>query len=51
MQMMFIILAGVFAGFRLDKWLAWRFPVFTFILTILAIIIAIYTAIKDFLKK
>jgi uncharacterized membrane protein YjjP (DUF1212 family) len=51
MQMMIIILAGVFAGIKLDKWLVWKFPLFTFILSILGITIAIYIAVKDFLKK
>lgn len=49
-QMMFIILAGVFGGIHLDKWLGWKFPVFTVVLSILAVFLAIYYAIKDFLK-
>ena len=50
-QMLVIILAGVFGGRELDKWVAWDFPVFTLVLTILAVILAIYTVIKDLLKK
>lgn len=49
-QMIFIILAGVFGGIELDKWLDWRFPVFTVVLSILGVILAIYYAIKDFIK-
>ncbi|MCK9452110.1 MAG: AtpZ/AtpI family protein [Bacteroidales bacterium] len=49
-QMMFIILAGVFGGVELDKWLGWKFPVFTVAFSILAVILAIYYAIKDLLK-
>lgn len=49
-QMLFIILAGVFGGLKLDEWLQWRFPVFTVILSVLAVVLAIYYAIKDFLK-
>ncbi|MDY0075916.1 MAG: AtpZ/AtpI family protein [Bacteroidales bacterium] len=49
-QMMFIILAGVFGGIELDKWLEWKFPVFTVAFSILAVILAIYYAIKDLLK-
>jgi F0F1-type ATP synthase assembly protein I len=49
-QMMFIILAGVFGGIELDKWLDWKFPVFTLVLSFLGVILAIYYAIKDFLK-
>lgn len=50
-QMLVIILAGVFGGRELDKWLEWGFPVFTLVLTILAVFFAIYTVIKDLLRK
>jgi len=49
--MIIIILAGVFAGIKLDKWLLWKFPFFTFIFSILGVAVAIYIAVKDFLKK
>jgi hypothetical protein len=49
--MLVIILAGVFGGRELDKWLEWDFPVFTLLLTILAVLLAIYTVIKDLLRK
>jgi F0F1-type ATP synthase assembly protein I len=50
-QMLVIILAGVFGGRELDKWVEWDFPVFTMTLTILAVFLAIYTVIKDLIKK
>ena len=50
-QMLVIILAGVFGGRELDRWLEWGFPVFTLVLTILAVFLAIYTVIKDLLRK
>lgn len=50
-QMLVIMLAGVFGGRELDRWLELQFPVFTLILTILAVILAIYFVIKDLLKK
>jgi F0F1-type ATP synthase assembly protein I len=50
-QMIFIVMAGVFAGIYLDKWIAWKFPLFTMLLSIAGIVLAIYYAIKDFLKK
>lgn len=50
-QMLVIILAGVFGGRELDKWVEWEFPVFTLILTILAVFLAIYTVIKDLIRK
>ncbi len=50
-QMLGIMLAGVFGGRELDRWLEMQFPVFTLTLTILAVILAIYFVIKDVLKK
>ena len=50
-QMLGIMLAGVFGGRELDRWLEMQFPVFTLTLTILAVILAIYFVIKDLLKK
>ena len=50
-QMLVIMLAGVFGGRELDKWVEWEFPVFTLTLTILAVFLAIYTVIKDFIRK
>ena len=41
-QMIAIILAGVYGGIKLDKLVRWEFPVFTFLLTILAVILSIY---------
>ena len=50
-QMVFIILAGTFGGYYLDKWLQWGFPVFTVVLSILSVFCAIYFVIVDLLKK
>jgi hypothetical protein len=50
-QMLVVILAGVFGGRELDKWIGWEFPLFTLLMTILAVFLAIYTAIKDFIRK
>ena len=50
-QMLIIMLAGVFGGRELDKWLDWDFPIFTLVLTILAVFLAIYTVIKDLIRK
>ncbi|MDT8393766.1 MAG: AtpZ/AtpI family protein [Bacteroidales bacterium] len=50
-QMLVIILAGVFGGRELDKWIDIGFPVFTLILTILSVLLAIYSVIRDLLKK
>ena len=50
-QMLTIILLGVFGGIKLDEWIGWVFPVFTVILSIFAVFFAIYIVIKDLIKK
>lgn len=50
-QMLIIILIGVFGGYKLDQWLRLKFPVFTVILSITAVILSIYTVTKDLLKQ
>ena len=49
-QMLFIILAGVLGGLKLDEWLNLK-PLFTIVLTIISVVMAIYFAIKDLLRK
>ena len=49
-QMLIIILIGVFGGIKLDEWLKLTVPVFTIVLTILAVILSIYTVTRDLLK-
>lgn len=51
MQMGLIIGVGMFGGFQLDKLIHWRFPIFTLLFSLGAVAMAIYIAIKDFLKK
>ena len=46
-----IIAAGVWGGIELDKLLKLKFPVFTLVLTLLSVFLAIYYFIKDILKK
>jgi antibiotic biosynthesis monooxygenase (ABM) superfamily enzyme len=50
-QMGAIIAAGVWGGIQLDKLLHLKFPVFTLILTLLSVFLAMYYFIKDVLKK
>lgn len=50
-QMLIIILIGVFGGIKLDGWLKTRVPVFTIVLSILSVVLAIYTVTKDLLKS
>ncbi|MEL7587646.1 MAG: AtpZ/AtpI family protein [Prolixibacteraceae bacterium] len=50
-EMMAIMAAGVFAGYKIDHWLDLSFPAFTLALMILSVTGAIYYAIRNFLKK
>ncbi|PLX20154.1 MAG: hypothetical protein C0597_04520 [Marinilabiliales bacterium] len=50
-QMIAIMFIGVLAGMKLDTKIAGiEFPVFTVLLTVSSVILAIYYAIKDFIK-
>ncbi len=50
-QMLVIILVGVFGGIELDKLIKLEFPVFTVVLSVLSVILAIYYVTKDLIKK
>jgi hypothetical protein len=45
-----IILAGVYAGIKLDEYVAWQVPVFTLLFSIIASALAIYVIIKGVLR-
>lgn len=49
-QMAVIIGLGTFGGYKLDKLLGLDFKIFTIVLSLLSVVMAIYFAIKDFLK-
>lgn len=49
-QMLVIILAGVFGGVKLDEWLNMKFPVFTVILSLVSVTLAIYYVTRDLLR-
>lgn len=49
-QMIAIILAGVFGGIKLDQIVNWEFPVFTLVLTLLAVVLSMYYAVKDLIR-
>ena len=50
-QMIAIILVGVFGGIKLDQIVRWEFPVFTLVLTILAVLMSMYYAVKDLIRE
>ncbi|HNX07274.1 MAG TPA: AtpZ/AtpI family protein [Bacteroidales bacterium] len=51
MQMLVIIVLGVWGGVLLDKYIGIKFPIFTVLLSLGSVSLAIYVAVKDFLKK
>ncbi len=51
LQMIVIIVGGAFGGKALDNWLQWNFPVFTLVLTILAVIVAIIYGMRELFKQ
>ncbi|MCX6252502.1 MAG: AtpZ/AtpI family protein [Bacteroidetes bacterium] len=50
LQMLVIIVLGVFGGVKLDHWLNVK-PLFTIILSLGSVILAIYYVTRDLLKK
>ncbi len=50
-QMMGIILVGVFGGYYLDRYLGWKFPLFTLLLSLLSIAAAMYFLFKETGRK
>jgi len=50
-QMLVIIGLGVFGGFKLDKKLELKTPIFTLIFSLLSVAVAIYLSVRDLYKK
>ena len=50
-QMLVIIGIGVFGGYNLDKWLEFKVPVFTLLLSLGSVAAAIYLSVKDLINK
>jgi F0F1-type ATP synthase assembly protein I len=50
LQMLVIIILGMFAGYKLDQWLHIK-PILTIILSLSSVILAIYIVTRDLLKK
>lgn len=46
-QMVIVIGGGAWGGYWLDKLIGWKFPVFIVVCSLLAVVLAIYFAIKD----
>jgi F0F1-type ATP synthase assembly protein I len=50
LQMGVIIVAGAFGGKALDNYVNWSFPVFTLVLTILSVVIAVFYGIREIFR-
>ena len=50
-EMLAIIEAFTFAGWKLDQWLKKNFPVFTLILSLSGVFLGIYTVVRGALKE
>ncbi len=50
-QMVVLIIVFVWGGRKIDLLLSLKFPVFTLLLSLTGVFVAIYIAIKDFIKK
>jgi hypothetical protein len=46
--MVAILGLGVWGGLKIDGWLKMKFPLFTVVLSFLAVLLAIYNGLKDF---
>ena len=51
LQMVVIILIGVFGGVKLDSYFKLKFPIFTVSLSFLSVGLAIYSVVRDLLNK
>jgi hypothetical protein len=51
LKMVIIMIGGTFVGIELDKWIQIKFPIFTLVFALLAVFLAIYYFVKDFIKK
>ena len=50
MQMLVIILLGIWGGVKLDGLVNFKFPLFTVLLSFISVGLAIYVVIRDLIK-
>ena len=50
-QWMVMMLAGVWVGLKLDKYLQWRVPVFVILFPLVALVISLIGIVKEFNRK
>jgi F0F1-type ATP synthase assembly protein I len=50
-QMAVTIFLGVWGGMKLDQYFETKIPVYTLILSLVSVVLAVYMVIRDFLRK
>ena len=51
MQLFVSLGLAVFAGYKIDKWLAVRFPIFVWVLPLIVLFLLIYKLIRETSKR
>ncbi len=49
-QWLLMLLLAVWGGIKLDAWIAWKFPLFTVLLPLLALCLSLWLLIKELNK-
>jgi F0F1-type ATP synthase assembly protein I len=49
-QMMAMLVAGVWLGWKTDKWIGWKFPLFLILFPLLALGLSLWQIIREFNK-
>lgn len=49
-QMIVVVLVVLYGGIKLDEYLEWEFPLFTILGAVGGVVLAIYYAVKDFIR-
>ena len=49
-QWMVMMLAGVWGGYKIDKWLHWKFPLFLILFPLISLSLSLWQIIKEFSK-
>ncbi|MBO4774872.1 MAG: AtpZ/AtpI family protein [Bacteroidales bacterium] len=51
LQIAAIVLVFAFGGVLLDRRVPWKIPVFTLVLSVLGIFLALYSSLREFINK
>ena len=51
LQIAAIVLVFAFGGVLLDRRVSWKIPVFTLVLSVLGVFLALYSSLREFINK